>query len=204
MPRGRFISRTITESAQLASARVSLEAALLFTWSIPHLDCDGRMVAGAMVVKGKIFPLRDDIPTERIPGLWGELVAAKLVAWYEVEGVQFVAFPAFGLHQVGIRKRREAPSRIPSPKSLDAKHLPNHSTPNSTKKGDKGAELLPIREVKNFPTASVPVPPAATPTGSVPRLGGASLPAQVIDQSEADRLALRRAKIRADAEGGAA
>lgn len=112
MADGRFLSRSIAQSEQLG--RVSLEAALLFTWCIPFLDVEGRMTGNPSLIKAAACPLRPEIAVLRIPELLRELVRERLVIWYEVAGKQCLAFPGFERHQRGLRKRREAPSKIPS------------------------------------------------------------------------------------------
>lgn len=119
MAHGRFLSKSIATNEQLAS--VSLEADYLFGRMIPHLDVEGRMPGHPKVVKATAVPMRDELTAERVAGLLGELAVATgsngqpLVQWYEVGGRQVVAFPAFHTHQRGLKKAREAPSRLPSP-----------------------------------------------------------------------------------------
>jgi hypothetical protein len=120
MADGRFISKSISESRQLSSESVSIQAALLFSWSISHLDVEGRLVGNPVLVKAKVCPLRDDIPVSRVPAILAELVAAGLVIWYEVEGKQCLFFPGFQRQQKGLRKRREAKSKLPAPNAPGA------------------------------------------------------------------------------------
>src|SRR5216117_3913192 len=103
MAEGRFVSRSISTNEQLAS--VSIEAALLFSWCIPHLDVDGRLAGSAMYIKANVAPLRDEITIKRIPKLLAELGQAvdnegtSLVVWYEVGCQQVLMFPGFGRQQ---------------------------------------------------------------------------------------------------------
>jgi hypothetical protein len=118
MARGRFLSRSISASEQLAS--VSIEAALLFTWCLPHLDVEGRLAGEAIFIKSNVVPLRDEITLKRIPKLIGELAAAvdrdgvSLVVWYEAGRRQVLFFPGFEEQQEGLRKDREASSKLPA------------------------------------------------------------------------------------------
>lgn len=117
MAEGRFLSRSISTNEQLAS--VSFEAAMLFTWCIPHLDVEGRLAGNAMYLKSNVVPLRDEITLRKIPKLLAELAAAvdrqgqPLVIWYEAGRQQVLQFPGFAGQQKGLRKDREAASKLP-------------------------------------------------------------------------------------------
>lgn len=111
MPEGRFISKTIATSEQLAS--ISLKADYLFGRCLPHLDVEGRMPGTPRTVKAITCPLRDELSTKVVASCLAELAGAKLVLWYEVEGIQVLAFPQFRWHQRGLKTDREAPSKLP-------------------------------------------------------------------------------------------
>jgi hypothetical protein len=117
MPNGRFVSKSISANEQLAD--VSLAADYFFQRCIPHLDVDGRITGNAKILKGAVFPLRSEITAESIPDLIRELGAAvdaagqSLVVWYEVGTQKVLWFPRFRDHQRGMKKDREAPSRLP-------------------------------------------------------------------------------------------
>lgn len=117
MAEGRFLSRSISTNEQLAG--VSLEAALLFSWCIPHLDVDGRLAGNPMFLKSNVVPLRDEITLKKIPRLLTELARAvdrtgqPLLIWYEAGRQQVLQFPGFAGQQKGLRKDREAPSKLP-------------------------------------------------------------------------------------------
>lgn len=121
MADGRFLSRSVGQNEQLA--RVDLEAALLFTWCVPHLDVEGRMTGKPELIRATVCPLRPEITIGRIPGLVRQLVRERLVTWYEVDGRQYLAFPGFSRQQRGLRKDREAVSRIPSPQGKGVRLL---------------------------------------------------------------------------------
>jgi hypothetical protein len=118
MPNGRFVSRSISTNEQLG--RVSLAANLLFDQCIPHLDVAGRLAGNPTLVKSTAVPLRTDVPEDRIPSLLAELSQAvgpegePLVRWYEVKGTRVLEFPGFDRQQPGLKKDREAKSRLPS------------------------------------------------------------------------------------------
>lgn len=125
----------MSESAQLAA--VSLEAALLFTWCLPHLDCEGRMNGEPGVVRGKVVPLRPEFTEERVAACLWELAQARLVTWYWKAESRHLAFPGFADHQAGLRKDREAPSRVPPPTSSGVTPVELRSNSGS------GPELVP-------------------------------------------------------------
>lgn len=143
MPNGRFVSKTISTNGQLAA--VSLEADYLFGRCIPHLDREGRMVGSPKLVKAIAVPVRDELTVARVASCLAELAGQELVMWYTVAGQQYLSFPGFDRHQQGMKKDREAESRIPSPRSPNAtrvtlEQLPIWSGP--------ARELVPLSEVK--------------------------------------------------------
>lgn len=156
------MSKSISLSEQLEG--VSLEAALLFSWCIPHLDAEGRMLGNAAAVKATAVPLRREITLKKLPLLLYELARAPkddrgrpLVYWYEVQNRALLEFPGFPDHQRGQRKNREAKSRLPGHKHPDAKDL----TPNSgvgpelvRSRSGVGPDELRLSEVKKYVSTS--------------------------------------------------
>lgn len=122
MARGRFVSRSISTSDQLA--KVSLAADFLFGRLIPHLDVEGRMRASPWDIKSQVVPKRPEITEETIPALIGELANAldhegqPLVISYTVAGEQFLWCPGF-THHNKVRRNREGESRLPPPPTGD-------------------------------------------------------------------------------------
>jgi hypothetical protein len=117
MAEGRFVSRSISANEQLAD--VSIEAALLFSWCIPHLDVDGRLKGSPMFLKSSIVPLRDEFTIKRIPAFLEELGQAvgregsSLLVWYEASRQQVLFFPGFERQQK-LRRDREGRSKLPA------------------------------------------------------------------------------------------
>lgn len=115
--RGRFVSRSIATSEQLAA--VPLLADYLFRACIPFLDVAGRMTGNPALIKSQVVPLRDEIDSRVLPELLRSLSAATdhegipLVFWYEINGIKVLEFPKFSAHQQGLRTDREAPSKLP-------------------------------------------------------------------------------------------
>lgn len=114
MAEGRFVSKSISTDYEL-NCSVSLEADYLFGKCIPHLDRDGRMTGHPGQVKATAVPLRAEMTLEVVDECLGELAAAGLVLWYQVEGKPALWFKGFGPHNKGIRYDREAPSKLPAP-----------------------------------------------------------------------------------------
>lgn len=125
MANGRFLSKTIAVSTQLA--RVSDLAELLFYRMLAHADRDGRLEGDPLLVKATCAPLKASLSLELIPALLAELAQTSdpdgepLIRWYAVKGRPVVQFPGFDRHQTGMRKDREAASRLPA---FDSDALP--------------------------------------------------------------------------------
>jgi DnaD/phage-associated family protein len=118
MAKGRFISKDISLDEKVNSLS-SDTVRLLWTWLIPHLDCEGRTYGDAQTVRSIVFPRRTmDVRT--IEKYLVELEQSGLILRYpNVDGPQNKAYkaylycPNFEKHQVGLNKSREAQSRIP-------------------------------------------------------------------------------------------
>lgn len=191
MPDGRFLSKSISLSEQLAG--VSFEAAFLFTWCIPHLDSEGRMLGNPAAVKATAVPNRKEIPIEMIPDLLMELASAPkddrnrpLIYWYEVQNRALLEFPGFSGHQRGLRKEREAKSRLPSRKHPQARDLTaGGNTPPDERRSDSGGgpEEVPLSEEKEYvstPDISVRSRGSNPPAGAAPK---GALPADLQELS---------------------
>lgn len=165
MPEGRFLSKSIATSEQVAS--VSLLADYLFTRMIPHLDCEGRMPGSPRTVRGIVCPLRDDVSVKQVAGALLELHTAGLLVWYVVDGAQYVEFPKFRDHQRGARFDREGASRIP-PAPSDPSAADSGSTPGVVPQDAGGLRLSEVKgsEVKS---SEGKVSPTAPPRTRAPR-----------------------------------
>jgi hypothetical protein len=58
--------------------RLSLKAALLYTWAIPHFDDEGFQEGDPQTLKARIVPLRDEIPVSELVTLVEEICAQGL------------------------------------------------------------------------------------------------------------------------------
>ena len=114
MARGRMLNTTIcTDKA--VHALSSDTCRLAFSWTIPHLDRDGRVRGDPVLLKALIFPRRDDVSTEDMAGYIQEWHDGGLCVLYEAEGEQFLWFPNFQKNQIGLRYNREPASILPEP-----------------------------------------------------------------------------------------
>lgn len=111
MARGRFLSKTISLDATVSKLSGPM-VQLLWTWMIPHIDAAGRFYGEASIVRGLVFP-RQQASTEEVDGYLDEMHEAGLLVRYQVDGEQYLYFPNFAKHQVGLRASREAASAIP-------------------------------------------------------------------------------------------
>jgi hypothetical protein len=75
-----MLSPTISISERVN--RLSLKAALLYTWLLAHADDQGRLSGDAKTVKAIVCPLRDDITREEIPRLLTEIEMHGLIYVY--------------------------------------------------------------------------------------------------------------------------
>jgi hypothetical protein len=164
MPEGRFVSKSIATSEQLAS--VSFKADFVFGRCLPHLDVEGRMPGNPRTIKAITCPLRDEITIRGIGDCIAELVNAELVLWYEVDGIQVLAFPQFRRHQRGLKTEREAPSKLP-PYSGPTQDLVGRWSDKRPPKVSKG-ELSQGKESQEEVSAQQPLSPVSGVTVEVP------------------------------------
>ena len=111
MARGRMISKAISLD-EVVNALSDDTARLLFTWLIPHLDCEGRTHGDAQTVKSIVFPRRK-ISARKVEKYLKELEKKELIVRYSVNGNTYLCAKNFGKHQTGLRKDKESPSQIP-------------------------------------------------------------------------------------------
>ena len=113
MARGRMISKAISLDDRV-NALSNDTARLLFTWLIPHLDCEGRMYGDAQTVKSIVFPRRCmDVRT--MQKHLDELAKSGLILRYSNVDGTYICCPHFEKHQTGLQKSKEASSQIPPP-----------------------------------------------------------------------------------------
>jgi len=109
---GRIINKKISLSKAVDNLS-SDTCRLAFTWTIPHLDRDGRIHGDPVVLQSIVFPRRIDITSDVMESFIQEWAEAGLVQWYEAEGDMWLSFPGFARNQPNMRYDKEAESVIP-------------------------------------------------------------------------------------------
>jgi DnaD/phage-associated family protein len=117
MASGRMITNAIC-----ADKRINLlqddTSRLAFTWIITFADREGRTYGDPGVVRSMLFPRRQDVTIEQMETYIVEWHNLGLIVWYEADFDKWIYFPNFDKNQPGMRKEKEAPSRIPCPPSV--------------------------------------------------------------------------------------
>ena len=113
MARGRMIDKRIGKSKKLAALKHDRTRVLYFM-IMPHLDVDGKFTGDPEEIKEDCCPkLNYSVP--KIAESIIELADTGLLKLYEVDSRPFIKYTKFSDFQLGIRKDKEAPSRIPDP-----------------------------------------------------------------------------------------
>ena len=117
----RSLSQSISFSDKLD--KISDQAALLYTWNIPHLDDYGRGDAGVSYLKKKVVPGRDWTKLQ-IEGFKNEIHKSGLMHCYTHKGKEYWAMSEddWNYHQRGAWQgihRKE--SNIPPPNTENGK-----------------------------------------------------------------------------------
>lgn len=113
MARGRMIDKRISKSKKLAGLKHDRSRVLYFM-ILPHLDVEGKFTGDPEEIKEDCCPkLRYSVI--KIAESIIELTDIGLLRLYEIDGHPFIQYTKFDDFQLGIRKDKEAPSRIPDP-----------------------------------------------------------------------------------------
>ena len=113
MARGRMLSKDISLDEKVDALSTDT-ARLLFTWLIPHLDCEGRMYGDPQIFKSIVAPRRN-YSIRKVGKYLTEMENLGLIFRYAVNGNCYLSAPHFEKHQTGLRKDKESQSKIPSP-----------------------------------------------------------------------------------------
>lgn len=111
MPRIRSVKPELWDDVSLA--RLSRDARLLYISMWNFADEEARMHGDARWIKGHCFPYDDDLNLKAVEKLLGELIAAKRVVSYVVDGASYVYLPKMAKHQR--LEPGKVPSRLPAP-----------------------------------------------------------------------------------------
>jgi len=114
MPKGRMLSKKISYDEKIA--QLSIPAALLYTWCIPHLDVKGRIYGDPHILKGVVVPYKEECTPEAIKGYIQEMINIDVIIYYGTER-KYIQFRGFDKNQT-VNPEREAPSEIPPPDKL--------------------------------------------------------------------------------------
>lgn len=102
---GRILKTQISLSEQVND--LSLKAALLFTWMIPHADDFGRLPDSSRRIKAMVAPMRDDISCVDVDSCICEMVESGLIL--RMNGAEpFLQFPSWDTHQSGLKQKSES------------------------------------------------------------------------------------------------
>lgn len=160
MASGRMLQRKISSNKQLPKLISMLDermgaphgamASLLYTWSIAHLDAEGRMHGDVHVVKGQVVPRIAFITTELIETYLLAMQEVGLVVYYTADDDRWVAFPGFDRNQPHLRKDRESKSSIPSPEQGERILRTERGTTPESLRQDSGSSPAELREEKEL------------------------------------------------------
>lgn len=170
MAQGRMIQRKISRNRNLPDLVALLDqrlgfghgaqAALLYTWCIPHLDVAGRMHGDPDVVKGEVVPRLSGFTPDLVRTYSVAMAEVGLVKFYQADGDLWLEFHGFKDSQPGLRPEKEAPSKVPSP-SVGALIGPDVLRTNSgLTPEDSGPTLLEVKEKRREVEEKFPALPA--------------------------------------------
>lgn len=115
MATGRMLNRSISTSPKVAELANDTHR-LVFTWSIAHLDRDGRMSGDPRELRARVAPLLEHVTTAVAAAAIADIIGRGLaIAYLDENGRGVVAYPGFGDEQRGLRPEREAASRFGAP-----------------------------------------------------------------------------------------
>lgn len=120
----RYIAQSITDSGQVEQlvrhfgGHDGFWAATLFSWLIPFIDDDHRLIGKPDALRSKVFARYADIVSEdEVAEALALMNDIDLLQWYEVvgsPGERYLYSPKFSRHQT-LRADRYTPSRFPAP-----------------------------------------------------------------------------------------
>lgn len=106
-------NRIIKESICISDSinRLSWFEEVLFYRLMVNCDDYGRYDARPAVIKGKLFPLKENVTIKAVTDAINKLASAELVTLYEFEGKPYLYLPTWNEHQT-IRAKK---SKFPDP-----------------------------------------------------------------------------------------
>ncbi|MFH2049717.1 MAG: hypothetical protein ABIJ12_09745, partial [bacterium] len=114
MAQGRMINRRISKSDKIKDLKYDRSRVLYFM-IYPWLDCEGRYSADPIDIKEDCCP-RLRYSKRQIAESMIDLADSGLILLYEDDdGKPYLEYTRFEEFQIGLKKNREAPSKIPIP-----------------------------------------------------------------------------------------
>lgn len=131
MPRIRSVHPDICDDETLAEVTAYAERTFIRLWT--HLDDKGRGVDNAKLWKGKLYPLHDDVTTDRVERDLAELTACGLLIRYVIDGKRYLcAKPeTWAKYQ---KPQHPTPSKLPEP------HAPSRNPHEASPGSSSGVE----------------------------------------------------------------
>ena len=150
----RLIKDSIHESEKIS--RLSDFQFRVWVNLITYVDDYGRGDARPAIIKGRCFPLRDEIKAEDIGGALQQLAANGCIRLYVVDGMKYLYFPNWDDHQ----RIRTKVSKFPSPDNPSAaddnplqsaaacdnspQNVPLNPNPNPNTESEKESEVVVV------------------------------------------------------------
>ncbi len=123
MARARMLHKSISSSEQVN--KLSLQARLLFTWTIAHADDEGRIKGSPEYIKAIVVPMTR-WSFKRIRDYLEEIKNEGLIYYWNENNEWFIEFIKWNNFQ-SIRKDRQIPSTLPSFSEINDNHLTSKS-----------------------------------------------------------------------------
>lgn len=120
MPTYRKLHARILESGDIADMPDDFHR-LVWTWLPLILSSDGTTIYDARYIRSRMFPLRDDIHSERIAEVLAWFEQRRMILPYDGDGRRYLYVPTFAKYQGDTS--READSTFPKPPAdIDTTH----------------------------------------------------------------------------------
>ena len=149
MARGRMLNRKISLNKDVARLvnEAGIEAGLVYTWLIAHLDRDGRHHGDPEIIKAQVCPRISGVTPDHIRTMCGVAQGIGLLNWYEVDGEMYLEYPNFSQNQRHMKYDREGPTEFP-PNSGVSPDVVRTTSPLREEKGkeEKGSQSLSEKE----------------------------------------------------------
>jgi hypothetical protein len=137
---------------------------LLFTWTIAHLDVEGRVPGDPCILKAWVVPRLTHITEEMVRECIHEWHNKDLIIWYEANDDLWIQFPEFDKNQPNLRKDREEPSNIPAPE--EGRIIEENMQESCRSDAGATQEELPVKrreEKRSKEKKNLPAKPANEP-----------------------------------------